>query len=264
MNNQLRHFRFAQDRTSSYFSPVSPMHSKAHYCFICENGERQGPFPPDKVQRMWRDAQITDAALVWREGLAEWQPIASILTRLASIRQKEYLKFLNRPTTKGMTFEEAQSQLDALVLDNPARKLALDRWDVLAQKRDEVLSHFERSKTKCPVSDFDVMPMLQRIEADNPHRFASTPSYEIARFFKSHRDVRGWGRWSCDGTTEGCVEIKKDSIRWANKEAGEWSYWNDLQRRDRRPGASAQLLRDQFRRSVQKRSGSDHRRLHRQ
>lgn len=168
------------------------MHSKAHYCFICENGEQQGPFPPDKVQRMWRDAQITDAALVWREGLTEWQPIASVLTRLASIRQKEYLKFLNRPTTKGMTFDEAQSQLDALVHDNPARKLALDRWDVLAQKRDEVLSYFERSQTKCPVSDFDVMPMLQRIEADNPHRFASTPSYEIARFFKSHRDVREW------------------------------------------------------------------------
>ncbi len=168
------------------------MHSKAHYCFIFENGEQQGPFSPDKVQRMWRDGEITDAASVWREGLTDWQPIASVLTRLPSIRQKEYLKFLGYPTPRGLTFDEAQLQLDALVRDNPAKKLALDRWDVLAQKRDEVLSYFQRSETKCPVSDFDVVPMLEEIEASNPEQFASIPPYEIARFLKSHRAVRGW------------------------------------------------------------------------
>ena len=168
------------------------MHSKAHYCFVVENGEQQGPFPPDKVQRMWRDGQITDAAMVWREGLTDWQPIGSVLARLASIRQKEYLKFLGQPTTKGMTFEEAQSQIDALVRDNPAKKLALQRWDVLAQKRDEVLSYFERSQTKCPVSDYDVIPMLEAIQANNPGRFASIPSYEIASFLKSRRPARDW------------------------------------------------------------------------
>ena len=168
------------------------MHSKAHYCFIFENGEQKGPFPPGKVQRMLRDGEITDAALVWREGLTDWQPIGSVLPRFASIRQKEYLKFLGHPTTRDMTFEEAQSQLDALVRDNPAKKLALDRWDVLAKKRDEVLGYFQRSQTKCPVSDFDVIPMLEAIEASNPERFASIPSYEIANSFKSRRQVRGW------------------------------------------------------------------------
>jgi len=141
---------------------------------------------------MWRDGQITDAALVWREGLTDWQPIGSVLTRFASIRQKEYLKFLGQRTTKEMTFEEAQSQIDALLRDNPAKKLALQRWDVLAQKRDEVLSYFQRSQTKCPVSDFDVVPMLEAIEANNPAQFASIPSHEIARIFKSHRAVRDW------------------------------------------------------------------------
>jgi hypothetical protein len=48
------------------------------------------------------------------------------------------------------------------------------RWDVLAQKRDEVMSYFERSQTKCPISDFDVVPMLEAIEASN----ASEPSGE--------------------------------------------------------------------------------------
>src|SRR6266513_2370552 len=107
-------------------------------------------------------------------------------------RQKEYLKFLNRPTTKGMTFDEAQSQLDALVRDNPAKKLALQRWDVLAQKRDEVLSYFERSQTKCPVSDYDVIPMLEAIQANNSGRCASIPSYETASFLKSRRPARDW------------------------------------------------------------------------
>lgn len=168
------------------------MHSKAHYCFIFENGEQKGPFPPGKVQRMLRDGEITDAALVWREGLTDWQPIGSVLPRLATIRQKEYLKFLGHPTTRDMTFEEAQLQLGALVRDNPAKKLALDRWDVLAQKRDEVLGYFQRSQTKCPVSDFDIVPMLEAIEASNPEQFASIPSYEIARSFKSHRQIREW------------------------------------------------------------------------
>jgi hypothetical protein len=63
---------------------------------------------------------------------------------------------------------------------------------VLAQKRDEVLGYFQRSQTKCPVSDFDIVPMLEAIEASNPEQFASIPSYDIARFFKSHRQIRGW------------------------------------------------------------------------
>ncbi|MBA2584995.1 MAG: DUF4339 domain-containing protein [Chthoniobacterales bacterium] len=70
------------------------MHSKSHYLFVYENAFQQGPFPPDRVQRMLRDGALTEAAFVWREGLTEWQPINSVLPRLASIRQKEYLKFL--------------------------------------------------------------------------------------------------------------------------------------------------------------------------
>ena len=97
------------------------VHSKAHYLFICENEVQQGPFPPTRMQRMLRDGEITEAAFVWREGLTEWQPINSVLPRLASIRQKEYLKFLGEPIPRGVTFEEAQQRLDALVAHNPAR-----------------------------------------------------------------------------------------------------------------------------------------------
>jgi len=168
------------------------VYSKAHYLFIYENELQQGPFPPGRVQRMLRDGEITESAFVWREGLTEWQPINSVLPRLASIRQKEYLKFLGEPTQREMTFEEAQARLDALVADNPAKKLALKRWDILATKRDEVTSYFQRAKIKCPVSDFKVMPMLESIEAAYPDQFGSIPSYEIARFFKAHRDHRAW------------------------------------------------------------------------
>jgi len=168
------------------------VHSKAHYLFIYENEVQQGPFPPTVVQRMLRDGEITEAAFVWREGLAEWQPVNSVLPRLASIRQKEYLKFLGEPIPRGMTFEEAQQRLDTLVANNPAKKLALDRWDVLAKKRDELASYFERAEMKCPISDFEAVVVLESIEAAHPNDFASIPSYEIARFFKAHRDHRSW------------------------------------------------------------------------
>ena len=46
----------------------------------------------------------------------------SVLPKLASIRQKEYLKFLGEPIPRGLTFEEAEQRLDALVADNPAKK----------------------------------------------------------------------------------------------------------------------------------------------
>ena len=168
------------------------MHSKTHYLFVYENEVQQGPFPPTRVQRMLRDGEITEAAFVWREGLTEWQPISSILPRLASIRQKEYLKFLGEPIPRGMTSGEAQARLDALVADNPAKKLALDRWDTLAKKRDEITSYFQRAEMKCPISDFEVMPMLESIEEKYPGQFESIPSYELARVFKAHRDHRSW------------------------------------------------------------------------
>ena len=120
---------------------------------------------------MLRDGEITEAAFVWREGLAEWQPVNSVLPRLASIRQKEYLKFLGEPIPRGMTFEEAQQRLDTLVANNPAKKLALDRWDVLAKKRDELASYFERAEMKCPISDFEAVVALESIEAAHPNDF---------------------------------------------------------------------------------------------
>ena len=175
------------------------MHSKAHYC-IFENGEQKGPFPPGKVQRMLRDGEITDAALVWREGLTDWQPIGSVLPRLATIRQKEYLKFLGHPTTRDMTFEEAQLQLGALVRDNPAKKLALDRWDVLAQKRDEVLGYFQRSETKCPVSDFDVIPVLEKIQSNShPCRRMRSRGFlnPIAKYANGKMSLRPMRRRLC-------------------------------------------------------------------
>ncbi len=63
---------------------------------------------------------------------------------------------------------------------------------MLANKRDEIVSYFKRAEMKCPISDFDVVPMLESIEEAYPKDFASIPSYEIARVFKAHRDHRSW------------------------------------------------------------------------
>ncbi len=43
-------------------------------------------------------------------------------------------------------FEEAQQRLDALFANNRTKKLALDQWDVIAEKRDQVVSYSSEQK----------------------------------------------------------------------------------------------------------------------
>jgi hypothetical protein len=168
------------------------MHSKAHYCFIFENGEQKGPFPPGKVQRMLRDGEITDAALVWREGLTDWQPIGSVLPRLATIRQKEYLKFLGHPTTRDMTFEEAQSQLDALVRDNPAKKLARLIGGTCSRKREmKFWATFSAPKQNVPFqisTSFRWWKQLKRVIQSNSHPFPPTISRDFSNPIAKYAD----------------------------------------------------------------------------
>ncbi len=124
--------------------------------------------------------------------MTDWPPIGSVLPRLATIRQKEYLKFLAHAIPRELTFDEAQSMLDAIIADNPTKKLPFERWDQLAQKRDAVATYFGRSEIRCPVSEFEIVPFLEEVQAADPEQFSSLPSYDIARLLKARREHRGW------------------------------------------------------------------------
>jgi hypothetical protein len=45
--------------------------------FYALNGEQQGPVTPEQLDQLLAQGVINDATLVWREGLATWQPLAT-------------------------------------------------------------------------------------------------------------------------------------------------------------------------------------------
>ena len=48
--------------------------------YLYQNDQQTGPFTVDQVQEMLRAGTITRDTLGWKEGLAEWSPLSSLLT----------------------------------------------------------------------------------------------------------------------------------------------------------------------------------------
>src|ERR1041385_5392492 len=48
------------------------------------NGQQQGPVSEDQLRQMVATGTLTPDTLVWREGMAEWQPLASVITGISS------------------------------------------------------------------------------------------------------------------------------------------------------------------------------------
>jgi hypothetical protein len=51
--------------------------------YILQNGEQAGPYTRDQLQQFLAAGQVQGTDLAWREGLAEWVPLASIVPVLA-------------------------------------------------------------------------------------------------------------------------------------------------------------------------------------
>lgn len=47
--------------------------------YTCTNDTRQGPFTLAEIERMLADGRVNASTPAWREGLAEWLPLATIL-----------------------------------------------------------------------------------------------------------------------------------------------------------------------------------------
>jgi hypothetical protein len=48
------------------------------------NGQQLGPVSEDQIRQMVASGQLTAATLIWREGMAEWQPVATVLPGIGS------------------------------------------------------------------------------------------------------------------------------------------------------------------------------------
>jgi len=47
--------------------------------FILQNGEQRGPYHESRVRQLLAEGRIKDDDLAWREGLAEWAPLSSLI-----------------------------------------------------------------------------------------------------------------------------------------------------------------------------------------
>ncbi len=50
--------------------------------YYAANGQQSGPVPPERLAELWWEGQIDEATLVWRDGLAEWQPFETMRAEL--------------------------------------------------------------------------------------------------------------------------------------------------------------------------------------
>ena len=48
------------------------------------NGQQAGPVPEDQLTSLLRDGTIQASTLVWREGMADWQPLSTVLGPVAT------------------------------------------------------------------------------------------------------------------------------------------------------------------------------------
>lgn len=47
--------------------------------FYAKDGEQQGPVAAEVIRERLRAGDITDATLVWKEGMAQWSPLGEVL-----------------------------------------------------------------------------------------------------------------------------------------------------------------------------------------
>jgi len=50
--------------------------------FVVEQGQRQGPFDLAVLQSKVREGTLSDATLLWTDGMADWQPARSVLPEI--------------------------------------------------------------------------------------------------------------------------------------------------------------------------------------
>lgn len=47
--------------------------------YVARNGEKAGPFEEAEILRQVDEGAISPSDLCWREGMADWRPIATVL-----------------------------------------------------------------------------------------------------------------------------------------------------------------------------------------
>jgi len=81
MANMMMNSFNQQQQQNPVGSTPPPIPGQSKY-FVGVNGQATGPFEMAALQQMVQQRQLTQASLVWKEGMPGWQPAETVLSSL--------------------------------------------------------------------------------------------------------------------------------------------------------------------------------------
>lgn len=85
--------------------------------YVALNGSQAGPYPEQKIREMLASCEITRESLAWKEGLADWVPLGSILPEAAETALAAVPAAGGGPETGGWELASLGSRFLAACLD---------------------------------------------------------------------------------------------------------------------------------------------------
>ena len=139
--------------------------------FVISDGTATGPFSESKIQRMVRDGQLLEDCLVRREDDTRGVQLSTVIARLATAEEKEGLRELGIPITRGLTSEQVGTIIQtAIATDKEKAQLWAD-WTALLRKATEIRQKAEARGKNSSVSDFYLKLFLAGEQREDPTGF---------------------------------------------------------------------------------------------
>lgn len=120
---------------------------------------------------MVRDGQLPEDCLVRREDDTRWVQFSTVISRLATAEEKEGLRELGIPITRGLTSEQVGTIIQtAIATDKEKAQLWAD-WTALLRKATEIRQKAEAIGKGSAVSDFYLKLFLAGVQREGPKEF---------------------------------------------------------------------------------------------
>jgi hypothetical protein len=120
---------------------------------------------------MVRDGQLSENCLVRREDDTRWVQFSSVIARLATAEEKEDLRELGIPITRGLTSEQVKTIIQTAIATDKEKAQLWMLWTALLRKATEIRLAAEASGKSSVVSDFYLKLFLAGEQRENPKGF---------------------------------------------------------------------------------------------
>ncbi len=141
---------------------------------------------------MIRDGELASDCFVWKEGMADWQPANSVLPRLATKDQKDGLRALGLSVRRGLTVEDAESELAAVTSADPEKAALWNDWSARRQKKNQVIAFCASRNPPLPISTFFLEEVLEHSQIANPDSFFTTTPEEFVALLNETHPIHTW------------------------------------------------------------------------